>query len=123
MEQLTCKTPAMVRKELWAHFLGYNLVRKVAAQAAWERGLCPRQISFAGTVQTLAAFGPLLIGSEPEQRAPIGRQMLWAIAMHEVGDRPGRVEPRRVKRRQGNNYPTMNEPRAQARERLRNPKA
>jgi hypothetical protein len=123
MEQLTCKTPAMVRKELWTHFLAYNLVRKVAAQAAWERGLCPRRISFAGTVQTLEAFGPLLLGSEPEQRARLCRQMLWAIAMHEVGDRPGRVEPRRVKRRQGNDYPTMNEPRAQARERLRNPAA
>jgi len=120
MEHLTCKTPAMVRKELWAHFLGYNLVRKVAAQAAWERGLCPRQISFAATVQTVAAFQALLLGSASEQRVSVCRQMFLAIAVHEVGDRPDRVEPRRVKRRQGNDYPTMNEPRAQARARLFN---
>jgi putative transposase len=120
MEQLTCKTPEMVRKELWAHFLGYNLARKVAAQAAWERGLCPRQISFAATVQTLEAFATVLIGSESAQRAEVCRQMFWAIAIHEVGDRPGRVEPRRLKRRQGNDYPMMNAPRAQARARLLN---
>ena len=118
MEQLTCKTPERVRKELWAHFLGYNLARKVAAQAAWERGLSPRQISFAGAVQTLEAFRELLIASD--DLVLVCRQMFAAIASHEVGDRPGRVEPRRVKRRQGNDYPTMNEPRAQARATLLN---
>ena len=85
----------MVRKELWAHLLGYNLVRKVAAQAAWERGLCPRQISFAGTVQTLEAFREMLIATN--QRVLICMQMFQAIATHEVGDRPGRVEPRCIK--------------------------
>ena len=35
MDMIHCKTPAMVRNSLWAHLLGYNLVRKVAAQAAW----------------------------------------------------------------------------------------
>ena len=118
MEQLTCKTPELVHKELWAHFLGYNLVRKVAAQAAWERGLCPRQISFAAAVQTLEAFRELLLAGD--QRVLACRQLFAAIGTHEVGDRPGRVEPRRVKRRQGNDYPTMNEPRAQARATLRN---
>jgi hypothetical protein len=116
MEQLTCKTPEMVRKELWAHFLGYNLARKVAAQAAWERGLCPRQISFAATVQTLEAFRELLIATD--ERVSICRQMFLAIATHEVGDRPGRVEPRCIKRRQGNQYPTLKMPRDQARARL-----
>lgn len=118
MEQLTCKTPELVHKELWAHFLGYNLVRKVAAQAAWERGLCPRQISFAGAVQTLEAFRELLMASD--QRVLICRQMFQAIGTHEVGDRPGRVEPRCVKRRQGNDYPMLDEPRAEARATLLN---
>jgi hypothetical protein len=45
MEHLVCKTPAMVRRELWAHLLGYNLVRKVLAQAAVVSGLSPRQLS------------------------------------------------------------------------------
>src|SRR5260370_8886867 len=36
MEMLRCQTPAMLRKEIWAHLLAYNLVRKVMAQAAIE---------------------------------------------------------------------------------------
>jgi hypothetical protein len=116
MERLTCKTPQMVRKELWAHLLGYNLARKVSAQAAWERGLCPRQISFAGTVQMLEAFRELLLATD--QRMLICRQMFLAIATHEVGDRPGRFEPRCIKRRQGNQYPILRMPRSQAREQL-----
>src|SRR5262249_19245893 len=72
MEMLRCQTPAMrfsrensrnfgsqvnaLRKEIWAHLLAYNLVRKVMAQAAMEAQLNPRQISFMGTVQTLNAF-------------------------------------------------------------------
>jgi putative transposase len=116
MERLTCKTPKMVRKELWAHLLGYNLVRKVAAQAAWERGLCPRQISFAATVQYLEAFRDLL--NATDQHVLICCQMFEAIATHEVGDRPGRVEPRCIKRRQGNQYPTLKTPRDQARAEL-----
>jgi len=118
MERLTCKTPTMARKELWAHLLGYNLVRKVAAQAAWQRGLCPRQISFAGAVQTLEAFRELLIATD--QRVLICMQMFHAIATHEVSDRPGRVEPRCIKRRPGNQYPNLHAPRNQARAELLN---
>lgn len=116
MERLTCKTPAMVAKELWAHLLGYNLARKVSAQAAWERGLCPRQISFAGTVQMLEAFRELLLATD--QRILICRQMFLAIATHEVGDRPGRFEPQCIKRRQGNQYPILRMTRSHAREQL-----
>ena len=34
MDVLRCKTPEMVRKEVWMHLLGYNLIRKLMAQAA-----------------------------------------------------------------------------------------
>lgn len=119
MEMLRCQKPAMLRKELWAHLLGYNLVRKTAAQAALARGLQPRQLSFAAAVQFLEAFRWLLVCGTDEQRA-IGYRMLFlAIAVHRVGDRPGRIEPRRLKRHQ-EDYPMMNEPRAEARARLRN---
>ena len=36
MDVLRCKTPEMVRKELWMHLLVYNLIREVMAQAAGE---------------------------------------------------------------------------------------
>ncbi|MBF0352146.1 MAG: transposase [SAR324 cluster bacterium] len=34
---LRCKTPEMVRKEVWVHLLAYNLIRTVMAQAAYQR--------------------------------------------------------------------------------------
>jgi Transposase DDE domain len=117
MDMLVCKTPAMARKELWAHLLGYNLARKVAAQAAWEHGLRPRQISFAGTVQTLEVFANLLLAAESEQRRQVCHVLFAAIAAHRVGDRPGRVEPRRLKRR-CDKYPMLHRPRAEARAEL-----
>lgn len=120
MDQLTCKTPAMVRRELWAHLLGYNLVRKVRAEAAWTFGRQPRQLSFAGAVQTLEQFRWLLLGQTPTARPETVVVVLLAVASHEVGHRPGRVEPRAVKRRP-KEYARLRKPRAEARaELLRN---
>jgi hypothetical protein len=119
MEPLMCKTPAMVHKELWAHFLGYNLARKAAAQAAQETDLSPRQISFAGTVQTLEAFRDALLSSDCQQRALAYSRLFEAIATHTVGDRPNRVEPRRRKRRD-DRYPMLGRPRLEERARLLN---
>lgn len=117
MDQLRCKTPEMVRRELWVYFLGYNLVRKVMAQAAWQEGLSPRQLSFAGAVQTLEAFRWLLITGASGQRSEV-HQIVWrAVGTHRVGDRPGRCEPRCVKRRP-KGYKKLTRPRAEARAQL-----
>src|SRR5262249_18992029 len=58
MRELRCKTPELVRKEVWAHVLAYNLIRTVMAQAASRHGVAPRTISFTGAMQTLEAFQP-----------------------------------------------------------------
>src|SRR5947208_12610867 len=42
-------------REIWATFLGYNLVRKVSCQAALSAGKHPRQISFTATLQAVRA--------------------------------------------------------------------
>lgn len=34
MRDLRCKTPELVRKEIWTHVLAYNLIRTIMAQAA-----------------------------------------------------------------------------------------
>jgi Transposase DDE domain len=60
LSMLSCKTPALVRAELWVHLLGYNLVRCVMAQAAHDKGLKPRELSFSGARDTLDAFRWLL---------------------------------------------------------------
>jgi hypothetical protein len=114
MDMIHCKTPAMARKALWVHLLGYNLVRKVAAQAAWEDGLAPRQISFAGAKDALENFTEALYASADDRRAYVCCELFFAIATHVVGNRPNRVEPRRVKRRH-DKYPKLRMPRAQAR--------
>jgi Transposase DDE domain len=120
MDQLVCKTPAMVRREVWAHLLGYNLVRKVMAQAAQVRGLSPRQVSFAGAVQILEAFRWLLLCCREGARDRVCLTVWLAIGTHEVGDRPGRCEPRRVKRRP-KPYGRLTKPRAEARAELLRP--
>ncbi len=99
MDILRCKTPEMVRKEIWAHLLAYNLLRTVLAVAASESGVEPREISFKGAKQALTAFAPLLEAAPPQQRAGLVDAMLKAVAYHRVGNRPGRWEPRARKRR------------------------
>src|SRR5579884_135604 len=102
MDVLRCKTPELVRKELWTHILAYNLIRTIMAKAATKHGIEPRSISFKGTIQTLEAFQPLiaLLGEDDiEFRENTFEQLLSAIATHRVADRPDRYEPRRRKRR------------------------
>src|SRR5262249_16731103 len=53
MDILRCKTPELVRKEIWTHILAYNLIRTVMAQAASKHDIDPRSISFKGAMQTL----------------------------------------------------------------------
>src|SRR5579871_4995444 len=60
MRVLRCKTPELVRKELWTHVLAYNLIRTIIAQAASKHRLEPRSISFKGAMQTLQAFQPVI---------------------------------------------------------------
>jgi hypothetical protein len=99
MDILRCKTPEMVRKEIWTHLLAYNLLRTVMAVAAHENGVEPRMISFKGAKQVLTAFAPKLEAARPEERGGLVAAMLKAVAFHRVGDRPGRWEPRARKRR------------------------
>jgi hypothetical protein len=99
MGVLRCKTPEMVRKEIWAHLLAYNLLRTAMAVAAEENGIEPRQVSFKGAKQTVTAFAPKIEAARPEDRETLIKAMLVAIASHRVGNRPGRWEPRARKRR------------------------
>ena len=60
MRELRCKTPELVRKEIWTHILAYNLIRTIMAQAAATHDILPRSISFKGAIQTLEAFQPVI---------------------------------------------------------------
>jgi hypothetical protein len=119
MDILRGKTPAMVRKEVWAHLLVYNVVRALMAQAARAAGVRPDEVSFTGALQTVNAFLPNLRSARtPEEAARLCAVLLGAIAQHRVGNRPDRYEPRAVKRRP-KKFPRLKEPRADPRRRLR----
>jgi putative transposase len=117
MDILRCKTPEMVRKEIWAHLLAYNLIRKVMVQAALAHQLRPRQISFAGAMQTLNEFRTHLLQATAGALSELTGRILAAIARHRVGNRPGRCEPRKLKRRP-KGYSRLLIPRAEERAKL-----
>jgi len=96
MDVLRCKTPEMVRKEIWAHLLAYNLIRTVIARAAEAHKRQPYDISFKGAMQTINSFRDYML---MDLTANWYEQLLNSIAYHEVGNRPGRYEPRARKRR------------------------
>jgi DDE family transposase len=114
MDVLRCKTPEMVRKEIWAHLLAYNLIRKVMVQAAEKSKAEPWTISFKATLQTLKAFALPLLTCAKSKLPEVIEEMLLAITRHSVGNRPGRVEPRALKRRP-KPYDLLNKPREKAR--------
>jgi hypothetical protein len=114
LDVLRCKTPEMVRKEIWAHLLAYNLLRTVMAVAAAENGIEPRQVSFKGAKQAVTAFAPKIEAARSKERAVLIDAMLTTIAYHRVRNRPGRWEPRARKRRPKPGVRLM-QPRATAR--------
>lgn len=122
MDVLRCRTPELVRKEIWTHILAYNLIRTIAAQAATKHGMEPRTISFKGAAQTLEAFQPVIAmqaDNDAARRRVLYNHLLDAIAIHRVADRPDRYEPRRKKRRP-KPYDRLMKPRWQAKRDLRN---
>jgi hypothetical protein len=114
MDVLRGKSPEMVRKEVGVHLLAYNLIRTVMAQAATIHGIAPNTISFKGTVQAMNAFQDKFLYGAEEILATLFDELMCSIVYHRIGDRPGRKEPRAVKRRP-KPYPRLTLPRAQAR--------
>lgn len=116
MDVLRCKTPELVRKEVWTHILAYNLIRTIMAQAATKHGIDPRSISLKGAIQTLEAFQPLIAIQGQHDfalRMILYQQLLDAIATHRVADRPDRFEPR-LRKRRPKHYGFLRKPRSEA---------
>ena len=114
-DELRCKTPQLVRKEIWTHVLAYNLIRTLMAQAAAIHDLVPRSISFKEAIQTLEAFQPVIelqTTKGSAHRLRLYQILLRAIATHRVADRPDRFEPR-LKKRRRNHYGWLTKPRSE----------
>lgn len=111
MECLRGRTPQMACKELYTRLIAHNLIRCTMAQAATEHRVPLERISFKGSLDALRHF------TQAMARAPskAKRRRLWdllleTLAQDLVPERPGRREPRAIKRKK-NKYPRLNAPR------------
>jgi len=112
LDHVRCKTPEMVRRELWVTLLAYNLIRKVIATAAAQHQKQPRHLGFTRACQSILSSWMLLATGACREAQTLHATMLAHIAANEVADRPGRIEPRVLKRHR-DRYPRMKRPRAQ----------
>jgi len=117
MDVLRCKTPAMVRKEIWTHLLAYNIIRTLMWEAVVEHDVDPARVSFKGTLQRVT----VLAGPSPCATSHQAKHM-WTVLLHGVATdlvphRPDRAEPR-VRKRRPKAYPLMTKPRAELKARL-----
>jgi len=100
MEVLRCKSPAMVAKELEMFFIAYNLIRCLMVQASLAHEVPLPRLSFKGTVDSVRQFSAAIAQSPSRKRQKqLLARLLQIIARDKVPDRPGRREPRALKRR------------------------
>ncbi|MBI2778857.1 MAG: IS4 family transposase [Gammaproteobacteria bacterium] len=115
LEILSCKTPQMAEKEIWVYLLAYNLIRLMMAQSALLADRLPRELSFKHTLQLWLAWHQRGMAADNDDTL---MALFVLIAQHSVGNRPGRIEPRAIKRRP-KQYPLLTKPRPIARENVR----
>lgn len=118
LDHVRCKRPPMVRRELWVTLLAYNLVRKVIATAAALHAKQPRRLGFTLACQAILASRMLLATGACRAPRHLWLATLTRIARNEVANRPGRIEPRVLKRRR-HGYPLMRRPRKELQEEIR----
>ena len=114
MDRLRCKIPDMAIKELWVYLLAHNLIRRLMASAAMSAHILPRTLSFKHTVQLWLAWHHRGLALDDDDQRTV---VLRLVAERRVGRRPGRIEPRAIKRRP-KSYP-LTKPRAIARQKVR----
>jgi hypothetical protein len=117
MDVLRCKSPEMVRKEMWTCLLAYNLIRQTILQSAVEASVSPRVLSFTAAMQSIAATWLVIALSDNALAVLLIEAASASLAKHVIGKRPGRVEPRAVKRRP-KPHDLLTKPRAPARAEL-----
>lgn len=117
LDDLRGKKPETIRREIWMHWLAYNLTRKVMAQAALVHEKLPRELSFAGALAAIAGAWTLASVADAATLSRHAQTQHQGIVWLRVGHRPNRVEPRAVKRRP-KPHKLLNRPREEARAKL-----
>jgi len=117
LTDLRCKTPEMLRKEIWTHWLAYNLIRKTMAQSAAIHARTVRRMSFASALAAVVAGWDHGSVAAPQRLRELAMTQLKFMSEQKAGHRPDRVEPRAVKRRP-KPHRLLTKPRQQARAEL-----
>ena len=100
MDHLSCKTPANLEREIRMHFLVHNLVRRLMLEAARRHQVPLERVSFAGSLAAARRYGEALLQARSEKcRRALREELFRVLAADLVPERPGRREPRAVKRR------------------------
>ncbi|MGK0189720.1 MAG: hypothetical protein ACI9R3_005537 [Verrucomicrobiales bacterium] len=101
MEMLRTKSPEMIRKEIMMHMIAYNALRLLMLKAGKQHGRNYRRVSFKGALQVIfSSIGGFVgVWKKPLIRQRERDNLLRRIAERVVPDRPGRNEPRKLKRR------------------------
>jgi hypothetical protein len=118
MDILQGQTPEMMEREIWGHFLVYNLVRRVMMQAAAQKGCSPLQLSFSGALAQVREGYTVRSLAAGERKAALAQALVKAVGQNKVSNRPNRSEPRARKRRPKDGK-LLTKPRAAARAALR----
>jgi hypothetical protein len=111
MDVLSCKTPEMAKKEVGIHFLGYNMIRGLIAEACFKNDSIPCEVSFKGSVQLLNQFMPYFNNSDENINKEIFSELLRIMIKNKIGNRPGRQEPRAVKSDRRKKFRILKKPR------------
>jgi len=111
MDMLRSRSPEMAQRELHARLIAHNLIRCTLGQTATERGVALERISFKGSLDALRHFTHAMARARSnKKRRQLWAQLLATLAADLVPERPGRREPRAVKRKK-NKYPRLSAPR------------
>jgi len=104
LDVLRCLTPAMIRKEIVMHAIGYNLIRALMQDIAHSHQVSLLGLSFKGTVDALRQWRELFENARTQSRTTCKLRRLFyqSIAQDPLPKRPDRSEPRVVKRRPKN---------------------
>lgn len=119
LESLRSRSPQMAQRELLMRFIAHNLVRCTMAEAAAGQSVPLERISFKGALDSVRQFSQAMAQAKSKRK----REQLWAellrtLAADLVPERPGRREPRAVKR-QKHKYPRLVGPRRKFGDRLK----
>lgn len=111
MESLRGRTPETLQREMYTRLIAHNLVRCTMAQAASQHAVPLERLSFKGSLDAVRHFAHAMAQARSQARCRrLWNLLLQTLARDLVPERPGRREPRAVKRKK-NKYPRLDAPR------------